>query len=138
RYATGENGTVRLTSVPPGSWEVLAGSSGTATASFMATAPGAANRVSLPPATDLEVLVPELAGSGSIATVRVVGSDGRPFRSIAWWGSTASEWPMSDGRLEFRSLPPGSWIVRVTAPDGKSWEGTTSTMAGTPAQLTLN
>ena len=136
RYSTGENGSVRLTSVPPGTWDVLASAGGSATSSFTATAPGSANRVDLPPATALDVVVPDLVGTGAVATVKLTGADGRPYRTVAWFGSTNSEWRMTDGRVEFRTLPPGSWTVQVSAADSR-WEGTATTSTGAPATLSL-
>ncbi|MCP3978090.1 MAG: hypothetical protein GY716_01995 [bacterium] len=136
-YSTGENGRVRLTSVPPGNWELLAGAAGAATSSHSVQSPGAPVAIALPPATRLEVSVPELSGDGSIATVRIEDSSGRPFRTLGWGGKPQAEWRMSGGRIEFGSLPPGNWTVVVSGAGGKTWRGTQQTAPGTSPVLLL-
>ena len=34
-------------------------------------------------------------------------------------------------------VPPGRWQVRTTAPDGKAWEATVTTAAGSPARVVV-
>ncbi len=137
RYATGENGRVRLSSVPPGTWDLVVSAAGSATANLQAQAPGATIPLALPPATRLRVRVPGLSDSNVLSTVRVRGSDGLQFRTLSWTGQPRSEWRMSGGEIEFGSLPPGSWTVTVRAGDGREWQGTAATSTGTTAQLLL-
>jgi hypothetical protein len=73
----------------------------------------------------LVVEVPSLLDSTETATVRLTGSDGRPHRSLWGFGTVRSEWRMTAGRLEFRTLPPGSWTATVVTPDGRTWTGET-------------
>jgi hypothetical protein len=136
-FATGENGRVRLSSVPPGSWEVLLSAGGSATASIQATAPGGPIAVTLPPACRLKLEVPDLAESNLAATATLKGLDGRPFRSLAWFSDPVSEWRVRKGAVEVESLPPGGWAVEVLAADGRRWQGSVSTSAGSPASLVL-
>ena len=136
-YATGENGRVRLSSVPPGSWEIIASAAGSAVSNLRAEAPGAMVPLMLAPACRLEASVPELSGSDAVATVSLTSEDGRPFRTLSWTGNPQSEWRMSGGRIEFGSLPPGRWTVKVATADGRNWQGTSVTSPGNAAQLVL-
>jgi hypothetical protein len=136
-YATGERGSVRLSSVPPGDWTLIVSAAGSATTTVRARAPGATVPVSLPPATGLRVSVPELSGSGEVATVSLADAGGVPFRSLSWTGRPQHEFRMSGGQLEFASLPPGSWSVTVAAGDGRTWTGDAVTAAGSTAELHL-
>jgi len=129
-YATGENGRVRLSTVPAGSWDVVVSAAGSATANFRADAPGSAVPVALEAATGLKVVVPELQGSELVATVSLQGDDGRIFRTLDWSGRPVSEFRMYGGLLEFSSLPPRNWSVTVAASDGRSWQGRSTTAAG--------
>jgi hypothetical protein len=136
-YSTGENGRVRLSSVPPGSWEIIASAAGSAVINLSANAPGPPVPLVLQPACRLAVQVPELIGSDSVATVTLKRGDGRPFRTLSWSGNPRSEWRMTGGRIEFGSVPPGSWTLQVTTADGRHWEGSATTAAGTPAEIVL-
>ncbi|HKQ61753.1 MAG TPA: carboxypeptidase regulatory-like domain-containing protein, partial [Candidatus Polarisedimenticolaceae bacterium] len=136
-YATGENGRVRLSTVPPGSWETLVAAEGAATTQLTVHAPGGAIPVQLPPPCRLRISVPGMNGSSSVGTVTVDGSDGRRLRTLNWMGAPTAEWRMVGGQLELASLPPGEWTVHVTAPDGRSWQGRSATTPGSTAELVL-
>lgn len=136
-YATGENGRVRLSTVPAGTWDVVVSAAGSATANLKAGAPGAAVPVALEPPTGLKITVPELQRSDLVATVRVHDAAGALFRTLEWSGRPVSEWRMFGGTLEFAALPPGSWAVTVAAGDGRTWEGRSETAGGTTSQLVL-
>ncbi len=135
-YATGEQGRVRLSSVPAGNWRVALSAAGWATTNFDAAAPGAPVAVSLEAPTTLRVTVDGLAAS-EIAWVSIADAAGKPYRTPSWSGRPSSRWRMSDGELRFRSLPSGRWTVRVAAADGRSWSGKTQTSAAAPAELRL-
>jgi len=136
-YATGENGSIRLSSVPPGKWTLLVSAPGAATATASVHVPGPQVRIALRPATALRVEVPALSSSNTVATARVRDASSQPFRSLGWSGSPRGEWPVASGRIEFASLPPDSWTVEITAADGRSWRGTATTNPGAPAALVL-
>jgi len=136
-YATGENGRVRLSSVPPGTWTLVLSAAGSATTNMSAQSPGATIPVRLEPASGLRVVVPELSQSSTIAMVSIRDGRGRSFHSLSWDGRPQNEWRMSGGRLEFGSLPPGGWSVTVAAADGRSWQGDSVTAAGATAELVL-
>ena len=77
-YATGENGRVRLSSVPPGSWNLIVSAAGSAVTNLTADAPGATIPVALQPACRLRVQVPELAEANTTATVSLPASTACP------------------------------------------------------------
>jgi len=135
-YSTGENGSVRVSTVPPGNWDVLISAPGTSTSSFRVAAPGPKVPVQLKPATRLTIEVPDLAESDLFATVKLTGSDGLPYRTLGWSGQLQSSWQMSGGR-EIITLPPGGWTVRVESRDGQVWTGSTVTQPGSDATLVL-
>jgi protocatechuate 3,4-dioxygenase beta subunit len=136
-YATGENGRVRLSTVPAGSFSLIVSAAGAGTAELQVQVPGPPVPVSLPPACGLRVRVPALATGSDVAVLRVEDSAGRPFRSLGWSGEPQTEWRMASGRVELSALPPGSWSVTVRASDGTTWQGRAVTSAGTMAELTL-
>ena len=136
-YATGEHGRVRLSSVPPGTWNVVVSAAGSAASNLEARAPGTTIPVALQPATALRVKVPDLAESGALAMVSLRDAAGKLFHSLSWNGRPQSEWRMTGGQLVLRSLPPGSWSVTVAAADGRSWTGDSVTSPGGTAELSL-
>ncbi len=137
-YATGEGGRVRLSTIPPGSWELLVSAAGAATTSLQVQAPGPPVAVRLEPATGLRVEVPALMGQAGLATVRVQDERGLPFRGLSWAAQPRGEWRMEGGRIELVSLPPGRWTVNVAAADGRSWSGTSVTTPGSTSVLSLD
>ena len=133
----GESGRFRLSTIPEGSYELVLATPGAATVSTGATAPGPALRVVLPPPCELSIRVPELYDDDLIARVSLTGADGRPHRSPGRAGHVDESWPMSFGIYGFRRLPPGTWMVRVEAPDGRTWQGTARTDPGRAARIDL-
>lgn len=136
-YATGENGSVRLSSVPRGSWDVVLYAPGAGVLSFRADAPGGPVPVVLPQATAMTVRVPELAGDASSATLSLTDSSGMPFRSLEWYGDPVDRWTLRDGAWSSAVLPPGTWNILVQAADGRTWQGSSSTGNGPPAEVVL-
>ncbi|NIM00534.1 MAG: hypothetical protein GTN89_06600 [Acidobacteria bacterium] len=135
-YSTGENGSVRVSTVPPGSWDVLMSAPGTSTTTFRVNAPGPKTPVQLAPATQLTVEIPELVESGQLATLKLTGSDGRLYRALGWSGQPQSSWQVRGGR-QVVTLPPGSWTVQVESRDGQAWSGSSVTSPGSDATLVL-
>jgi protocatechuate 3,4-dioxygenase beta subunit len=136
-YATGENGRVRLSTIPPGRWDLVVSAGGSGVGSVSANVPGPALAVQLPPACGLKVTVPALAGSNTAATAKIQGADGRTFRSLGWMADATGSFRLAGGRLELDTLPPGTWSVQVATSDGRTWNGTSQTQPGTAAELTL-
>ncbi|UCF66447.1 MAG: carboxypeptidase regulatory-like domain-containing protein, partial [Acidobacteriota bacterium] len=135
-HATGENGRVRLSSVPGGSWQLVVGAPGSANVNLDASVPGTLPIV-LPAPGTLVVSLPEYAGSNAVATVTLTDERGRAFRSLGWMGWLTDEWRMIDGQLEFRALPPGSWTVRAVGPDGAVWQEMAQLSEGASATVVL-
>ena len=136
-FATGENGRVRLSSVPPGSWDLLVSAGGSGVMTLRVGVPGETASLLLPPACALKVRVPSLADTTAAATATVVSQDGRPFRELGWMGDPVSQWRLAGGRFEIDTLPPGNWTVQVSAPDGRTWSGASATQPGTAAEVVL-
>jgi hypothetical protein len=136
-FATGENGRVRLSNIPPGTWDLVLGAAGAGIMRLNASAPGGPIPVALPNACRLTVEVPDLAGSAVPAHATLTDSGGRQFLSLGWLANPTAQHRLAGGRLEMGALPPGTWTVRVTATDGDSWEGATTTTAGSEARLVL-
>lgn len=132
RHMVREGGRVRISSVAPGSWELVLDSDGWAPVSLPVTAPGDAGRVALATPGSLRVEVPALADGRVGATVRFTDAGGRLFRTL--WGDEAmSELPLQNGSRDFQRLPVGSWTLTVTAADGRTWTGSaTVSPAGKP------
>jgi protocatechuate 3,4-dioxygenase beta subunit len=128
-YETGEGGRVRLASAPQGRFRLYVSAAGAATTAVDVAVPGEPVQVVLPPASQIVVHVPDLEGGGVRATLSLAGSGGQPYRSMVY-GVVQSEWPLLEGMAVVEDLPPGTWRVRVTAADGRTWEGTATTAGG--------
>jgi hypothetical protein len=135
-HRTGESGRVRLDTVPAGYWTVLLGAAGAAALEIEASAPGGPLPVTLPPACELRVFIPALAGGSGTASVAVAGLDGRPLRSLGRGGLQTS-WRALGGRLDLDILPPGAWRVTAHSGDGRVFQGEVATTAGIPAEVVL-
>lgn len=135
-FATGENGSVRLSSVPAGNWEVLVRSDDSGTVRVAATSPGPPVGVVLAPQATLTIVVPELSGSTALVPVVLAGPDGRPFQ-YPEWGGLVSTLRLHNGQAMVPHLPAGTWTIRATASDGKSWQGTATTTAGASTTVEL-
>ena len=136
-YTTGENGTVRVSTAPPGSWEVLVRADGTGTERATVQSPGTPVGVLLAPQATLEVVVPELADDEGVATVVLRGADGRPFLFYRWAMYVRAEERMASGRTTLSGLPSGSWTVEVTGRDGRRWSAQAVTVAGSGSMVEL-
>lgn len=129
----GEGGSVRLTSLPEGSWILHVAASGTASVPVRVSSPGPPVPVHLPPPATVNVRVPELAGTGHTAVVRIFDSAGLPFLDAHRRGRTPA---LFEGRGAIQHLPPGTWTVRIEA-DGRQWVGSTTVTAGETVRLEL-
>ena len=80
--------------------------------------------------------MPDLEGDPSLATVKVTGADGRPYRGIQWmW--TRREPQLALGKSQMLTLAVGTWTIRVEAPDGRAWQGQATVGAGENPDLVL-
>jgi hypothetical protein len=133
-YPVGENGMVRLSDVPAGSWQLVVECDQSAPVTLTATAPGSAGRIILPPGRELHLTIPGAASSA--ATVTLTAADGIPFRVVRWQGYKSS-WESHGSTLNFERVPAGTWKVTAQVPGGSSWSGNTTIAPGGVAELTL-
>jgi len=134
RLPVGEEGRVRLATLPPGSWALLVSAPGAAVTSVPAAVPGPPVSVILPPAAPLRVRVPALLRSGLIASLAILGRDGQPLQAVdPASGLPARAWRVAGGSALVDGVPAGVWTLRVSAADGQVWqrEATTSGLAET-------
>lgn len=119
--APGEGGRLRLTSLPPGEWTLLAGGRDLPVVKRRVTSPGEAGEIRIPPPGLLRVRVPALA-EGALSTLRLIGADGEPY--VHPYGMAAqADYRMSGREIAIGSLPPGPWRVEVTSADGRVFAG---------------
>ena len=135
-HATGENGRVRISSAPPGRWQLLVSAIPDATVEQAVQVPGPTARLVLPRASALPVEAPGLPEGAAVTVTGDAGNGGRPFRSLAG-ESVLQQWPLRGGQAVINGLPEGRWQVRVTAPDGQTWQEEVTTTAGSPARVVV-
>ncbi len=131
-------GRVLFATVPPGDHRFLVSAPGGAVTAVKATVPGEPVAVVLPAAGELEVRVPALLETDEVATVTVLGTDGRPFTHLEVGASLRSQWTMVAGRAIIDGLPAGSWILHVTHADGRVWSGSAVTTGGPAIEVVLD
>ena len=121
------SGTLRLPTVPAGSWQLFLSAPGGAVAGSSVTVPGEPGAVTLPEAARLHVHVPALASSDLIAVLSLGGADQQPFWTLGPGGAIQERWPLVGGKATVEGLPAGLWQIRVEAPDGHTWTGNVTT-----------
>lgn len=136
-YPVGENGRVRLSNVPPGSWQIFVDSDYAAPALVAATVPGPAVRVVLLPAGQVRVTVPALAKENTAATVSFLGSGGVAYRAFDFNEQIASQWDLFQGHRSFPRIPVGTWQVTAKAADGRTFTGTAAVVPGGSVEVVL-
>ncbi len=137
RYPSIGQGRVRLSTVPPGDWEVLVLAPGFAVSAVEAKSPSPAPvPVTLTPEARLEVVVPEIVGESVKAEVRLIGPDGKSLR-VPSWGELRDRWPLYLGTTVVGGVPDGQWLIRAEAGDGRSWERTIIARGGTLERVEL-
>jgi protocatechuate 3,4-dioxygenase beta subunit/5-hydroxyisourate hydrolase-like protein (transthyretin family) len=136
-YPVGENGRVRLSNVPPGSWQIFVDSDYAAPTSVAAAVPGPAVRVLLPPAGQVRVKVPALAKENTAATVSFLGSGGVAYRAFDYNEQIASQWDLFQGNRSFPRIPVGTWQVTAKAADGRTFTGTAAVTPGGVVEVVL-
>ncbi|HEX4965027.1 MAG TPA: carboxypeptidase-like regulatory domain-containing protein [Thermoanaerobaculia bacterium] len=135
-YPVGENGRVRLSDVPPGSWQIFVDSDYAAPASVAATAPGPAVQVVLPPAGMVRVKVPTLTKEDTAATLTLTGPGGA-YRTFDYSGQITSQWDLYQGAQSFTRIPVGTWQLLAKTPDGRTFKGTAAVTAGSVVDVVL-
>lgn len=132
-----DTGRVRLQGVPAGRYEVLLSANGTAVAALQATAPGSATIVRLQAGARLVAHVADLDPNTVPAKTTLTDPAGRSFRAPSS-SDVRTWWYVSYGKSTIDGLPPGTWIVHVTAADGRVWSQTVSVRAGAETTVELH
>jgi len=135
-YPVGENGRVRLSNVPPGSWQIFVDSDFAAPGSVAATAPGPVVRVALAPAGVVRVKVPALTQEDTTATVGLTGPGGG-YRTFDFSGQVTSQFDLYRGTQTFSRIPAGTWQVTAKAADGRTFTGTVAVTPGRAVDVVL-
>jgi len=133
--ASNGDGAARL-NAPPGSWELLIGTYTSAVTSVQISVPSDPISIRLRDAAALKVRIPELEGDPTVASIAVTGVDGRPYRGIGWMQSRR-EPQIALGESHHLRIAPGTWTVRIEAPDGRVWQAQVSLSAGENPELVL-
>lgn len=129
-------GAVRLSTVPSGSWTLLASAPGGATLALPVQVPGEAKEVTLAPAVRLRVRVPALASSDLRASVSL-SSGSQPYWTLGLGGAVQDRWQLVGGTAEVEGVPAGIWQVRAESPDGRVWTGTVSSLGQNDMEVML-
>ncbi len=132
------DGRVRLTTVPPGSWTLLAATAGGALHQEPLVVPGPTLELTLPGAARVAVRVGELGSSDLMASLRLTAPEGTPLRILGLGGALETDWRMIAGHAVVDGVPAGTWIVQVTSSDGRSWAGTAATDGFHDTTVTLD
>lgn len=137
--AVGEGGRIKLGSVPAGKWEVLLKAINSTTASLSVSVPQQGPiEITLPPVCSLHVKVPELAAGRIVGKALFTNSEGKIYRDPnPYMQVVPQEREFYSGDIQVY-LPPGTWTVRASAPDGRSWSGTATISPTTPGELSLS
>lgn len=136
-YETDERGLVRISTLPAGRWLLLASAMGTATEGISFVSPGPPLTIVLRSEARLDVRVPALVEENLPATLSIASVSGTPYRAVRWQGQVWNEWPLYAGRTTVSGLAPGAWLLRATAPDGRSWSGQVTAVSGQTVTVDL-
>ena len=114
------DGVARFSSLPAGRWTALWSAPGRATVEAAVEVPGRLE-VDLPPAADLQIRVPALEESDTLAQVRLRLPDGRTAPVTTEATGPARQHPVIAGAALLGGLAAGPWTVEVQAADGRIW-----------------
>jgi len=132
-----DGGYAHFPTVPAGTWEVVVTAPGGAASGFTAQVPGEPLEVVLPPAARLEVRVPALIEANRVASLSLLGPDGRPFRGPGPTGNLQERWTLHGGAGVLEGLQAGVWTLVVSTSEGQTWQGTVALEYGEQAEVTL-
>lgn len=130
------DGKVRVSTVPPGRWDLVIQAGDSASLRVTVDSPGDQGRLVLPIGGTLQIHVPELAQE-PLASVVLEGPDGQPFVSTAGFAFGPGEWMMSRGRSVVPGLVAGVWSFTVKDRDGRTWSGSATVTAGETTEVSL-
>ncbi|MEM7349637.1 MAG: carboxypeptidase-like regulatory domain-containing protein, partial [Acidobacteriota bacterium] len=123
------DGKVKVTTVPPGQWDLLLQTGESAVTRVAVTAPGDQGQVHLPLGGGLRFELRELVDVLA-ARLLVTGPDGQPLiipRSLYY---PPGERTLAMGKTVLWHLHPGVWSYTVLHPDGRAWRGSATVTPG--------
>ncbi|MEM7582601.1 MAG: carboxypeptidase regulatory-like domain-containing protein [Acidobacteriota bacterium] len=129
------DGRVRVSTVPPGRWELVVQAGDSASTRVTVQAPGDQGRLILPTAGTLEVLTPEVAEDGT-SKVWLIGPDSKPMVNVAT-DFDGGQWPLRSGRSIIPGLAPGTWSLTVDHASGETWSTTATVISGETVSVQL-
>ena len=129
------DGKVRVSTVPPGHWDLVVQGGESAATRFAVNAPGDQGRLVLPTAGMLQIRVPELEDV-PIASMVLTGPDGRPFVATMGFAFGPGEWVVSGGQTMVPSLTPGVWTFTITN-DDRTWTGSATVTPGATTEVVV-
>lgn len=135
RFNTTEGGRLRLGEVPAGSFRLLVSAPGYATLEVGVTSPGSLETLVLPSGGSVVVRVGDVE-EDLVLAVELLGPDGSPYERLSW-SRVVRQSRIRSGEGTIEGVAPGTWTVRATAPDGRSWSGAVQVIAGGSSQVTL-
>lgn len=130
------DGKVRVSTVPPGRWELVIQGGDSAATRFAVSSPGDQGQVVLRTGGTLHIKVPELEQE-PMASVILTGPDGNPFVATMGLAFAPGEWLMSGGQSMIQSLTPGVWTFTVKHADGRTWSGSAAVTPGGTTEVSL-
>lgn len=137
-YSVLESGRVHLSTVPEGVWMLRVQGGGSAVLELPVDAPGDLGQLVLPPGGTLEVTVPALRDAFGLPRVFLTDQAGRPYRAPGLpRHADRALWPVLAGSATLDGLPPGTWVVTVHEPGGRTWTATATVTAGEVSKVTI-
>ncbi|HEX2252632.1 MAG TPA: carboxypeptidase regulatory-like domain-containing protein, partial [Thermoanaerobaculia bacterium] len=136
-YPVEDDGRVRLRRLPAGAWRLLISTPASAVTVVAARAPGPPVEVAPPSAAHLDVRVPALLDTNTSGELTLAAPDGSSMLGQDPSGAPRDRWPLPGGAGVVDNLPPGTWMLRVTAPDGRIWEQPVTLSPGDRQVVTL-
>lgn len=118
-----QEGMLELSTIPPGSWTLLAAADGGAMVTINLLVPSEPMAVTLPHAGRLLVRVSALATSELIGTLQIIGADGQSLRTLGFGGQLQQQWSLVGGKGIVDGVPAGAWTLQVETADGQRWQG---------------
>ncbi|MEM7351997.1 MAG: carboxypeptidase regulatory-like domain-containing protein [Acidobacteriota bacterium] len=138
--AVAASGHVRLSTLAPGTWQLWIAAPGAAPAQIAVEVPSSEPvAVELEPAGRLRVRVASLVRSNDLASLQLVGADGRLWRAVnPDTGRAQDTWPVVAGNAHLNALPGGQWLVRIEDSSGAQWQGEAAITGGHETSLHLD
>ena len=132
------DGSVLLPTIPHGLFRLIVQSPGTVASHATLRVPSEPMALTLEPAGLVEVRVPDLVTTELVAYLELHDADQQPWASLDPYGQLVSTWRLVGGRATLEGVPAGLWSVRVTTPDGQSWAGSLTAVAGSHTVVELH